>query len=600
MAAGFPKPSPKSGGLRAVLAGGIFLVVGIALVGGWAIVDSRRVTLRNAVQSSENLAAALQHDISRNIELYDLSLQTAIQGLRLPELWSLSPVVRQHILFDTAATAPHLGAMAITNERGLIQASSVADPTGRIDYSDRPYFKAHQADRDLGMLVTGPVRSRLTGEWAIAFSRRLEKEDGSFGGVVVGTLQLTFFHQLFERLDLGDGGGVSLFATDGRVIIRKPYNEPEIGRNVANAPVFVHLRDAGSGSFEGVSAIDGRTYLFAYAKIDGLPLVLTVRVPKDAVLAQWFQKSLVIGGIVAGLAALTLLLGLALGFELRKRGRAELAAREGAAALAAKSATLETTLAAMAAARAVAERARAEAETANEAKSTFLANMSHELRTPLNAVLGFSEVIREAAFGPVDARYREYARDIHAAGEHLLGVINDVLDLSKLEVDRLILSEETVDLAETLVTCSRIIVHHAESEAIRVEIDVAPGLPKLRGDRLRLKQIVINLLSNAVKFTPPGGRVRLAAREEASGDIAILVADTGIGMRPDEVPIALEPFRQLESSLARRFDGTGLGLPLAVRLTELHGGTLSIETAPNEGTTVTVKLPAGRALREAA
>jgi signal transduction histidine kinase/HAMP domain-containing protein len=244
--------------------------------------------------------------------------------------------------------------------------------------------------------------------------------------------------------------------------------------------------------------------------------------------------------------------------------------------------------------------AKEQAESASRSKSEFLANMSHELRTPLNAVLGFSEIIRDAIMGPVDARYQEYANDIYTAGRHLLSLINDVLDLSKIEVGRLELQEENVDIAEVVATCNRIIEGRAKEAELVVAVNIAPELPLVRADERRLKQIVLNLLSNAVKFTPAGGRIVITAGMLHSGEPIIAVSDTGIGMRGEDVTLALEPFRQIDGALNRRYEGTGLGLPLVQRLVQLHGGTLSIKTAPGAGTTITLRLPADRCIREVA
>ena len=244
--------------------------------------------------------------------------------------------------------------------------------------------------------------------------------------------------------------------------------------------------------------------------------------------------------------------------------------------------------------------AKEQAESASRSKSEFLANMSHELRTPLNAVLGFSEIIRDAIMGPVDARYQEYANDIYTAGRHLLSLINDVLDLSKIEVGRLELQEEDVDIAEVVATCNRIIEGRAKEAELVVAVNISPELPLVRADERRLKQIVLNLLSNAVKFTPAGGRIVITAGMLHSGEPIIAVSDTGIGMRGEDVTLALEPFRQIDGALNRRYEGTGLGLPLVQRLVQLHGGTLSIKTAPGAGTTITLRLPADRCIREVA
>lgn len=238
--------------------------------------------------------------------------------------------------------------------------------------------------------------------------------------------------------------------------------------------------------------------------------------------------------------------------------------------------------------------AKDHAELADRTKSEFLANMSHELRTPLNAIMGFSEVIKDALFGPLDGRYREYAADIHNSGVHLLAVINDILDLSKLEAGKFELREDTLPLDKLMVSSMEMVELRARTNHIQLARDVAPSLPALQADPLRMRQILINLLSNAVKFTPEGGKVTLSARLDDNGDLLLEVVDTGIGMRPSDIAIALEPFRQISSQLNRSYEGTGLGLPLVKRLTELHGGTLMLRSAPNAGTTATVRLPSSR------
>jgi signal transduction histidine kinase len=243
--------------------------------------------------------------------------------------------------------------------------------------------------------------------------------------------------------------------------------------------------------------------------------------------------------------------------------------------------------------------AKEKAEFADRTKSEFLANMSHELRTPLNAVIGFSEILRDAIIGPLDIRYRSYAADIHGAGRHLLDVINDILDLSKIEVGRLDLRDEAVSIAESVDACHRVLAAKADAAGVLLVFDLPSSLPSVRADAVRLKQIMLNLLSNAVKFTPAGGRVTLFAAADTSG-IVIAIRDTGIGMKAADIPIALEPFRQVDGALSRRYEGTGLGLPLAKRLAELHGGRLEIESAPNRGTTVRVHLPAERVIDQAA
>jgi signal transduction histidine kinase len=198
--------------------------------------------------------------------------------------------------------------------------------------------------------------------------------------------------------------------------------------------------------------------------------------------------------------------------------------------------------------------------------------------------------------GPVEPLSREYAADIHQAGQLLLKLIIDVLDLSKIEVGRLALHEEPVSLGDIVGTCCRLVSERAREGQVAITEELAADLPPVRGDALRLKQVVLNVLSNAVKFTPPGGAVRITAAREADGGLTLAVADTGIGMAAEDIPVALAPFRQVEGALNRRYEGTGLGLPLAKSLVELHEGTLAIDSAPGRGTKVSIRLPARRVL----
>ena len=241
--------------------------------------------------------------------------------------------------------------------------------------------------------------------------------------------------------------------------------------------------------------------------------------------------------------------------------------------------------------------AKEAAESANRTKSEILANMSHELRTPLNAIIGFSDIIHREAFGPVgERRYLDYARDIHDSGTHLLALINDILDVSKAEAGRIELLETLVDIPELFDSCLRLVRARADEAQLTLAAGPTGHLPNLQADGLRLKQVLLNLLSNAIKFTPPGGHVTLDASVDDQRSLVIRVADTGIGMAPEDIPKALSPFGQLESTRARRYPGTGLGLPLSKALIELHGGKLRIDSEAGRGTTVTVTIPAVRVL----
>jgi two-component system cell cycle sensor histidine kinase PleC len=232
------------------------------------------------------------------------------------------------------------------------------------------------------------------------------------------------------------------------------------------------------------------------------------------------------------------------------------------------------------------------AEEANQAISSFLANMSHELRTPLNAIIGFSEIMQSEMFGPLGGeKYRDYCKDIHQSGQYLLDVINDILDMSKIEAGRIRLDVVQIRVGRFLNDTMRVVSARADDKQIEMVSDIAKGI-RLQGDQRLLKQIVLNLLSNAVKFTPEGGRIAVRARS-CAGWVRIAIVDSGIGI-PKEALVKLgRPFEQVESQLTKSHQGSGLGLAIAKSLAELHGGTLRIRSTPGKGTLVLLRLPVG-------
>jgi len=239
--------------------------------------------------------------------------------------------------------------------------------------------------------------------------------------------------------------------------------------------------------------------------------------------------------------------------------------------------------------------AKEQAEIASRTKSEFLANMSHELRTPLNAIIGFSDIIHNELLGPVGVpKYREYAADINVSGAHLLAVINDILDMSKIEAGKVELSEELISLPDVADSAMRLVKQRADEGGLCLRSELPPDLPRLKGDARKLKQILLNLLSNGVKFTRPGGSVVLSGVVADSGEMLLRVADSGIGIAIADIPKALAPFGQVDSQLNRKYEGTGLGLALVQSLMQLHGGSLQLESQVGVGTTATLRFPPER------
>ncbi len=234
------------------------------------------------------------------------------------------------------------------------------------------------------------------------------------------------------------------------------------------------------------------------------------------------------------------------------------------------------------------------AQKASEAKSQFLAAISHELRTPLNAIIGFAEMLTAQALGPIgNERYRRYAQDISDSGAHLLAMINDILELSRMDADQATLHDEEFAPADVVAEALRMVEPQAEAAGLSLSTGIAPNLPRLNADRRLVRQVLVNLLANAVRFTPEGGTVSVHGFSRGA-ELCLEVRDTGIGIAPEDIPRALERFSQVDNRLSRKYDGAGLGLPMAKQFMELHGGTLELASKPGAGTQVCIAFPPAR------
>ena len=245
-------------------------------------------------------------------------------------------------------------------------------------------------------------------------------------------------------------------------------------------------------------------------------------------------------------------------------------------------------------------RAKEQADTANRAKSEFLGTMSHELRTPLNAIIGFTELMKDEVMGPIgNPQYRSYIADIHFSSTHLLNLINDILDVTKAEAGKLELQEDVFDLRPVVEAVVRVSGPPIDKAGLAVALDFPTALPLLRADERKVRQVFFNLIGNAAKFTPAGGRIEIIGRSDEHSSIAVTVKDSGIGIAPENLARVLEPFVQIRNPLSTQHAGTGLGLPAAKRIMELHQGTLSLESRIGVGTAATVTFPPERAVAAA-
>ena len=302
---------------------GVLVPLGMMLSSGTMLLELRRDAWEKAAQTSDNLMQVIERDIARNVEILDLSLRGAAENLKASGLGSVGPELRRLVLFDRAASARDLGVMLVLDERGDIVEDAGSVPPRRGNYADRDYFEAQRAERDLGLYVGRPLVSRLTGERMLPFSRRIDKPDGSFGGVALCTLKLSYFTRLFDQLGLGPDGGINLYHRDGTRIMRQPFVEGDIGANIAGTPNFDRFARDGRGSFVGRSVRDGVERFYTFTGVGDLPLILNVALSTRTIEAGWWPKALVICGALVVLSGLTVSLCLLFGRELRRRAAIE-------------------------------------------------------------------------------------------------------------------------------------------------------------------------------------------------------------------------------------------------------------------------------------
>lgn len=578
----------------------IVAVVTVLILTMWAIVatsvtSARRGAIERARSDGANLSAAFSDEVTHALGSITGVMELVADRMRM-----------EGAAFDIQAWSREIPLMAAPTIQGAIigpdgkLVSTTLHPHPEpIDLSDREHFRVHLDGSSKGLFISKPVVGRVSGQATIQVSKRVEAADGRFLGVLVFSLAPHYFTTLHKSVDLGKGGILSLVGLDGVIRARFSRNPTDdasaLGRSVPSNTRSMVTGGEDQGSYVHESVIDHVTRLYSYRRAPGFPLFVTVGLALDETLAAASAQARL---VISLAAASTLLLGgLAayLAREVGQRAEREVDLANERTKLRAANAELAEDRIKLQTMNGELMVSKERAEAASRAKSFLLANMSHELRTPLNAVIGFSQLIRDQTMGPVGVPlYADYARDICGAGEHLLGLINSLLDLAKIEAGKLELKEEPLQLPQVLEVSVAFVRTQAQKKNLSLDIAASEALPPIRADELKLRQILINLLSNAVKFTPEGGRVAASAGLAADGSLAIVIADTGIGMSPEECLVALEPFRQVENSFTRQYEGTGLGLPLARTLIELHGGSLVIDSTKGKGTAVSVRLPVER------
>ena len=310
---------------------GVGVALGMMALGSVALLDSRSDTWEQAELSAGNLLLALDRDIGRNITTLDLSLQGLIEAFQEPGINEASLAIKHHALFDRSATAEDLGSMLVLSDNGDLVEDSTSKNPHKLNLADRDYFKVHENDPDVGMYISRAFQSRLSsGDFRFAISRRIFDSADQFGGVAIGTLRLNYFRTLFEKLQLGEKGTITLLRTDGRILMRYPFNPADVDRDVSNGPTFPRLLAAAAGHYVARAGIDGVDRLYSFRRVGNLPLILTVNLSTEEIFAPWRRKALVIGPVLVLLCACAIASSLLFRREVMRRARTEVALAEAA------------------------------------------------------------------------------------------------------------------------------------------------------------------------------------------------------------------------------------------------------------------------------
>ena len=509
------------------------------------------------------------------------------------------------LLAETAAEARPLAPLATVAQQLDFRYFIVIGPADGVQ-QQLGMMDAADADRALGfqdrigapsdgVVAYSPVLADASARPTIYLSQRL---DG--GRMAVAALATDYIVKLQQAIAFGRKGHAAIVDRDGNIIAHPKADWTREIKNISKVDPVRRMMNGETDVTMFYSPAVKKDMITGFTTVDATGWGVMVPQPFEELEEQAFAVKLIALAVsAAGLATAAVIGWLLAGLVTRPvdavvgtartiaNGRLDARVPEQTGPTPTEIRELSNGFNAMARQlqedQSVMARALRDARLADRTKSEFLANISHELRTPLNAIIGFSETMRMEIFGRIDARYKDYAADIQASGQHLLSIINDILDLSKIEAGKFSVEDEPVDVVQLLKESHALVRERAADSNVGLDCRVPDDLPMLRGSDVKLKQVVLNLVSNAIKFTPEGGEVTISIRNDGGKTLVLEVQDTGIGMSAAEIKVALAPFEQVDSRLSRKYEGTGLGLPLAKRLVELHDGTLHIESTPRRG-----------------
>lgn len=532
------------------------MVLPILLVWGAVVYKAtteEEMVIKAVYTENLNLARAFEEHTIRTIKSVDQAvLFLKFQYERYGDKVNIAEYVREGMIISNI-----FNQLGVIDENGIYILSNLPNHK-QMDLSDREHFRVHKEKDTNQLFISKPILGRASGKWSIQMTRRINKPDGSFGGVVVISVDPFYFSDFYRGVDLGPGGVVSLVGLDGITRARRAGDNMTVGQDLSQSALMRQLREKPVGSLRTTSVSDGVNRLYSYRALTEYPLIVAVGVTEDNALSEFRSRRF---GYQVFAFATTLIVLLFGGIAMRlldRQYRITAQFRES----------------------------QIKAESANRMKSEFLASMSHELRTPLNGIMGYAELLRESTTG----ENQEFAGVILDSSEHLLDLVNSILDLAKIESGKMELVMRPEPLRTLIDKIVRTYQPPAAKKGLELAVTLADDLPAdFVCDATRVVQVLNNLLSNAIKFTDQG---RVEVRVSRVGDeLEFVVADSGCGIAPDMLSHVFERFSQADNFLTRRHQGTGLGLALVKELVDLMGGSVNVRSELEKGSEFIVRLP---------
>ena len=568
-------------------------------------------------KQTDNISLTLSEHAAQTFISAEVALKSIYSALPQSSLTS-EAALKQYasqkavhlLLAEKISSNPLIDVASIALVDGSVANFSRSYPPPSINLSERDYFQWLRDHPEAKIYFSIPVKNKGTGKWVFYVAKRLQSTNGDF----IGTLQIGVsaenFSEFYKKVisNLGDGASVALYRDDFSLMTSYPFKEDLVGKQILTSSTKKLMSEQGIDHVvaevssqrviqDGLSEVR----IVAPRRVANFPFIVTPVVADTIYLKTWLRALYSIWLIaILNLILLFIFIKMILNRnqqihnELIQISKAESALRESQKIIENQNLELDSK---------VRERtleleknqirlqeSNLLLENANRHKSEFLANMSHELRTPLNSIIGFSELLKEKIFGDINPKQTEYVKNIYNSGKHLLDLINDILDLSKIESGEVNVFREIFSLNKAIQSCVAIVSERVKKNKLKLHVYISEGENLIYADERKMKQILLNLLTNAVKFTPEGGEIVVQAESTEAG-IQVMVKDSGIGIDPKDQEKIFEEFKQVENHYTRKLEGTGLGLAIVKRLIDLQNGWLKLDSALGEGSSFTFFIP---------